>query len=98
MISKQDFAMVDRKAVERDRASFREFYGTVGGREYLKQQVKESGIFARTDQLKDESIRNYVIGILERLGFLDEENIDQLVEFMFELPLISVGDDRYRRW
>ena len=59
--------------------------------EYLKNLIMNGNFFTKTkpgDVVADAE-RNYVIGIMDEMGFLDEENLLRVVRYMlYELPVL----------
>jgi hypothetical protein len=74
------------------REETRAVYGTELGRRELKDMVKSTFVFDRlseTDTGETHGARNYGVFLLEKMGFLDEENVERLVDYMFTLPVIG---------
>ena len=58
--------------------------------EVLEELLLDNGMFSMIDG-SPASVAQYntAIGILEKLGFLDRENVTRIVEFLYSLPLVG---------
>lgn len=68
------------------RQSVRTAYNTPDGRAELFRMLADLGIF-REISVEELSKRNYGIQKLEELGFLDIEVVEEVINFLFSLPL-----------
>lgn len=65
--------------------------------EFLRNLIMNGNFFTKTrpgDEVADAE-RNFVIGMMDDMGFLDEENLIRIVEFMlYDLPALPARGDR----
>lgn len=74
------------------RRGIRDVYSSKNGRAELKRLIVDSKLFEAIDPESADTeigIRNYAIKKLEDMGFLDERNIDRLIDSMFSLPHVG---------
>ena len=79
------------RETKRERMNLRGMYKGEERPEYLKRMIVNSGFFSRIELGDAESLarRNFMIEAMDDMGFLDEENLIRIVEFMlYELPVI----------
>lgn len=77
--------------VERERA--RLGYKGKEAREQFKRLLVNAKLFSRIQTEEDKARRNLGIEILEDLGFLDEGNIESVIDFLFTLPLVGSKEE-----
>lgn len=97
MLCKEDIAnkdkylrlkLNDRLSIQRDKE--RSVYFSKEGKTALARLIKTGKIFDKISTNEGEiAIHNLVIGILEECGFLDEPNLNRIIDFLFTLPLID---------
>lgn len=74
-------------ALERERT--RLAYKTDEAREQFVRLLVNAKVFSRIESEEDRARHNLGIELLEDLGFLDEENIKRVIDFLFTLPLVG---------
>lgn len=71
-----------------ERQKTREAYKTKEAREQFVRLLVNLKMFSKLKDDKDMALHNLGISILEDMGILDEENIERIVDYFFNLPLI----------
>lgn len=74
-----------------ERTNLRGMYKGEDRPEYLKRLIVNAGFFSKIAPEDTSAIatRNFIIDIMDDMGFLDEENLIRIVEFMlYELPVL----------
>ncbi len=74
-------------ALERERT--RLAYKTDEAREQFTRLLVNAKVFSKIGSEEDRARHNFGIELLEDLGFLDEENIKRVIDFLFTLPLVG---------
>ena len=77
---------------ERERA--RLGYESAEAREQFKRLLVNAKLFSKVQTEEDKARRNFAIEILEDLGFLDEGNIESVLDFLFTLPLVGRRENK----
>lgn len=98
MLSKKEIEDLEDRYLEasldlkKERQRARLGYDTHNSKEQFKRLLVNAKVFSKVRTDEDVARRNFAIEMLDDLGFLDEGNIERIVDFLFTLPL--VGSER----
>lgn len=79
--------------IKDERTKLREVYDSQSGKSVFYDFLRDSLLFetiVNNENVRASvAVRNHAIYMLEKMGFLDEENIEKIIDFMFTLPLFG---------
>lgn len=84
----------ERLSISRDRE--RSVYASEEGKNALTRLIITGGLFNKMQCNEGAvAVHNLVVEILDECGFLDEQNIRKIVDFLYTLPLVDEKIDRF---